>query len=337
MTNQPIGMKDQFRTEIKLKKGEFPEISYQSSVGLIGSCFSDEIGEKFHKFKFKNLSNPFGVTYNPVSMAEQIRRICQKKHFNEADLFRKGQGFNSYELHGSFDREDSSDLIEELALNIDRTYDFLRSASHLFITLGTAWIYELKSDGRLVNNCHKQPSSIFNKRLLSLLEIEEACLSMVNDCHAINKELKVIFTISPVRHLKDGFTENSLGKSLLRVALNRDELRKKASYFPSYEMMNDDLRDYRFYASDMIHPNEIAVNYIWEQLISAQMSEQTVLKMKAIEKIQHALGHKAFNVKSAAHQSFLKETINTCQSIRKSNPEIDLEKEIQELTRRLTE
>jgi len=320
-----------------LKKGDFPEISYNSKILLLGSCFSDEMGKMFDYYKIPCISNPFGVTYNPVSIQHQIRRIIEKDYFIESDLIKKNDLYNSYDLHGSFDRLKKNELQNEVNKVIRLCHDFIKNASHLYVTLGTSWVYENKTNNKIVNNCHKKPANNFTKRILSVDEVYGACSSIIELCTSLNKKLKYIFTISPVRHLKDGFTENSLSKGILRVAIGKIEERNMVFYFPSNEILNDDLRDYRFFGEDLIHPNKTAINYIWNQIAEFQFKENDKILMKKIEKLNTALNHNSFNAESQGNQIFIKETIEFAEKLQDQYQNIDLEIEIVKLKSRLSE
>jgi hypothetical protein len=250
---------------------------------------------------------------------------------------KKNDLYNSYDLHSSFDRLKKIELLDEVNEVIDQSHAFIKESSHLYITLGTSWIYEIKGENKVVNNCHKKPATEFTKRLLSVEEVYAACSSIVELCASLNKELKLIFTISPVRHLKDGFSENSLSKSILRVAIGKLEELDNVSYFPSYEILNDDLRDYRFFKEDLVHPNNTAVNYIWKYIVETQIDEKDKALMNKIEKLNAAMNHKSFNAESQDNQNFIKETIKSAEQLQTQHQQVDFKIEIETLKNRLTE
>lgn len=329
-------MKTVFRTEIKLKKGEFPEISYSSKLFFLGSCFSDRIGGMFEKNKFQVLTNPFGVSYNPVSINTTIQRIIGKNYFTEEDLISKDDLFNSYELHGSFDNESSSQLISAVNTEIDSSHDFLKTASHIYITPGTSWVYRLKENGKIVNNCHKQRAELFTRELLTLEEVSSNLISLISEIKKINPSADILFTISPVRHLKDGFSENNLSKSILRLAIDSVLQENSVYYFPSFEMVIDDLRDYRFYTADMLHPNEEAEKYIWDLIMENQMSEKTNKLVNEVSSFLQDTNHRSFNKNSASNKQFLRNTLEKAKKIQESLPGLNLKFEIQSLESRLS-
>ena len=207
-----------FRTELKLKASN-SIISHEKPIFLIGSCFSDNIGILFAKYKFQVHHNPFGISYNPISIAQQLNRIITQKSFNEFDLFNDNDVYKSFELHSSKAHEDKHQLLIELNQNIQESHNQIKSASHLFITFGTAWVYTLKSSEQIVNNCHKIPASKFEKKILSVDEIVTTYKDFINAIKKVNPEIAIVFTISPVRHMRDGIVDNALSKSILRLSI----------------------------------------------------------------------------------------------------------------------
>ncbi|HAW51736.1 MAG TPA: hypothetical protein DCX54_05315 [Flavobacteriales bacterium] len=324
-----------FRTELKRGKSIYPDFSYNKPLSLIGSCFSTNIAEKLKEYRFAHVSNPFGVTYDPISIANQLDRLIKKDLFEKKDLFQRNGRWNSFELHGSYLSQNADDLIHRVNLDITNCSEILKESSHLFVTLGTAWIYELKETGNVVNNCHKIPSDSFRKRLLTVDEIVPVFRDILDRLMKWNPGLIPVFTISPVRHLKDGFEENSLSKSILRIAIN--ELKENSSiiYFPSYEIVMDDLRDYRFYKDDLLHPNDLAINYIWEKLCDAFLSAETKSQLSEIEAVNKALNHRAFDPMSPEHRDFILKTTDTMRRLEKNIPTISFEKELKQLLDRI--
>jgi hypothetical protein len=321
------------RTILHFESDQFPEIIHGDGVFTIGSCFSENISSRLSTLKFNCHSNPFGVSYNPVSIAKQLDRIAKQTLFEKSDLFKKEDLHNSFELHGSFFRSDEQSLLNEINETIHRSHVFLNKSKIAFVTLGTSWVYREKKTNTIVNNCHKFPSDHFYKELLSLDEIKKSIQDIHSSLKSINKDIQLVFTISPVRHLKDGFSENMRSKSLLKIAIE-ESLTEGILYFPSYEIVMDDLRDYRYYEKDLIHPNEIALDYIFETFSGIFFSENTNRLNKEIRAVVNASAHKAFNSESGAHQKFLKKTINTARKLQNENP-IDFSLEIRELESQL--
>lgn len=325
-----------FRSEIKLEHDQYPMIQLSSKVFLIGSCFSDNVGEKFTASGIQTNSNPLGIAYNPASIAKHLERIVKNDPFTPADLMQKGEFFNSFELHGSFDREKAEQLLEDTNRIISHSHEFLKQASHVFITLGTAWVYLLRENGQIVNNCHKLPSSAFEKQLLSLDHCNLYCQQMIDSIQSMNENAEIIFTISPVRHLKDGFTQNSLSKSTLRLAIEHS-LQNNVTYFPSYEMVMDDLRDYRFYERDLMHPNEIAVDYIWEKLSQSMMTKETIKNMDRIARVKRSLAHRSLNPGSTSEKDFLNKLKKQIRELSEEFPDSDFSGDLEKIERQLTE
>jgi len=327
-------MSDKFRTELNPDKAKYPDFSHNKPLGLIGSCFSTNIAYKLKEYRFPHVSNPFGVSYNPISIADQINRLMHSRLFEKNDLFERNGSWNSFELHGSYLNRSVDKLLTIVNTDLTNSALLLKESSHLFITFGTAWVYELKESGRIVNNCHKIPANKFNRRILKVDEIVSVYLEIIDKLLVWNPTLIPVFTISPVRHLKDGFEENSLSKSILRVATNELVQHTNAAYFPSYEITMDDLRDYRFYKDDLLHPNETAINYIWGKICDAFLSSESRSMLEEIKAANSALNHRAFDPKSEDHRAFINTTIDKLKNLEKSFPALSFDKEIRELLER---
>lgn len=309
-------------TKIPIPKSTFP-IDYNSKVFSIGSCFAENIAEKFDYFKFENLSNPFGILFHPVAIEKFFQRTISEEVFTENDLFFHNERWNSFSVHSSLSHRDSAEMLLQLQQKQSESLSFLKSASHIFITFGTAWVYRKIETDTLVANCHKVPQKEFTKEILSVSEIEISIRQITTLVRAVNPEVKIIFTISPVRHLKDGFVENQQSKARLITAVhNFLKEDNQTGYFPSYEIMMDELRDYRFYTEDMIHPNKVAVNYIWKRFSETFFSSDTFLVMEEIETIQKALQHKPFHPESEQHLKFKKKVTLLIETLHKKIPHI---------------
>ena len=294
-----------FRTNIQLQK-ERNQIDYNSKLLLIGSCFSENIYKKLDYFKFNTFSNPFGILFNPKAIEKLITNAINLNVYTEKDVFQLNERWHCFDAHSDLSATNKDELVRNLNTSITNTNKFINEASHIVITLGTAWVYRFIKTDNYVGNCHKIPQKKFLKELLSVNEILDSLENICTLINEINPQVNIIFTVSPVRHLKDGFTENSLSKSHLLSAIHQIiDKRKQKYYFPSYEIMMDDLRDYRFYNNDMLHPNETAINYIWEQFQNVWINEKSGSLMKEIDTIQKGLAHKPFNPNSEQHQQFL--------------------------------
>lgn len=296
----------QFRTQIPILKSNH-QIDYNSKIVSLGSCFAVNMGDKLDYFKFSNTINPFGILFHPLALEKFIHYALSQKQFTETDIFYNNERWHCFDAHSDLSSPDKEILLNNLNTAITTTHTQLKQASHLVITLGTAWVYTYLESGSMVANCHKVPQKQFSKGLLSIDSIKESLHNLIDSIAAFNPGIHIIFTVSPVRHIKDGFTENLWSKSNLISAL-QDVLNKQesnCSYFPSYEIMMDELRDYRFYAEDMIHPNSIAIDYIWERFTDIWITTDATATMQEADSIQKGLQHRSFNPDSQQHRDFI--------------------------------
>ena len=293
------------QTKIPLKRATKNLIDYQSNVLLLGSCFSENIGNQLNYFKFQSTQNPFGILFHPKAIENLITNTSNKKVYSSDDLIYQNEIWHSFDAHSSLSSASENELLNKLNVAISLTNKKIKEASHIVITLGTSWVYRYIETDTIVANCHKIPQKKFLKELLSVSEISESLARSISLIKSVNSDAALIFTVSPVRHLKDGFIENTQSKSHLIAAIHTLVNEQDVSYFPSYEIMMDELRDYRFYAEDMIHPNKTAINYIWRKFIDTWFSEETKSIMKEIDEIQKGLLHRPFHEDSKLHQQFL--------------------------------
>ena len=304
----------QFRTIIPVVKNDFP-LDYQSRILSLGSCFAENMGEKFEYFKFQSVVNPFGIIFNPVSLEKIIQRSIEKNYFTENDIFQHNGLWHCFEVHSELSNPDKEVFLKILNELIESTYQQIRKSTHFIITVGTAWVYRSLESNKIVANCHKVPQKHFGKELLSAEEVEQSLKQIISSIVSLNPHARFIFTVSPVRHSKDGFVENNVSKSHLITAVYKlvSEI-SSSSYFPSYEIMMDELRDYRFYAEDMLHPNSIAIDYIWKRFSENYINPNEFAVMEKVSEIQKAMGHRPFNPDSESHRKFLEnlsQKINT--------------------------
>lgn len=311
-----------FRTELSIPAFE-AKISHQSKVVLLGSCFSENMSQRFEYFKFDVHSNPFGTIFNSFSLLNLIKRTIQKNYFTIDEVIFHHDIYQNVEVHSSMSQLSAQELLQKLNQTIDSFYEQLRLGSHLFITLGTSWVYQELASGNIVANCHKIPQNKFEKKLISTLENYDYLDQMVQILTEFNPKLAIIFTVSPVRHLKDGMIENQVSKSNLISAVYQIlQKNKEINYFPSYELVMDDLRDYRFFTADLLHPNELAIQYIWEKLTQSFCSENTIKLMKEIDVIQKSLSHKPFNPDTESHRKFEQNLQLKIQQVKNKIPQI---------------
>lgn len=283
-----------FRTEL-LSKSVEKKLDYSSKALFVGSCFSNNIGDLLKDRKFNVLINPFGTVYNPVSICLQLENSINNHKVFSNELVDVDNLFCHHDYHSLFNNVDMDSVVSKINAVIQSSHEYIQNVDLIFITLGTSWVYELKDSDKTVANCHKRPSSIFNKRLLTLDQIKESLEKIYNLLISFNPAVKIVYTLSPVRHIKDGIEESALSKALLKVAIHDQVTNNACLYFPAYEYMMDDLRDYRFYEEDLIHPNTVAIKYIWKKFTETYFSESTLHKVKEVEKIITFLNHRPVN------------------------------------------
>lgn len=309
------------------------KISHKHKLFLIGSCFTENIGTKLKQLKFSVLENPNGILFNPVSIAKSVASYIDNKQYSASDLFYLNESWNSWEHHSRFSHPDQNVCLQNINDSQQQAHEFIKTADWILITVGSAFVYEL-TEGKTplslngnsseVANCHKVPTDKFNKRLLSIYDVTLALNKMLEEIFSFNPSIKVIFTISPVRHLRDGFIENNRSKSTLIQAIHQlIDQDQRIFYFPAYELVIDDLRDYRFYAEDMVHPNYAATNYVWEKFISTCVDEPSQQLMKEINIINAAMNHKPFNPSSSAHKKFLRVHFEKLLKLKTELPYLD--------------
>jgi hypothetical protein len=310
-----------FRTEIEitpLAEG----IEHSAKIFALGSCFAENISERLKRAKFSVTTNPFGVLFNPFSIANAIERFDNAKSFAVCDIREGREEFFSFDAHSLLNGKTHTEAFGNLNRAVAQGAKSLAEADWVILTFGTAWVYE--KEGKVVANCHKQPAAEFERRRLSVAEIVERYDKLFD---GVLRDKKVILTVSPVRHIGDGLSQNSVSKATLRLAV--EELVAKyenAHYFPSYEILIDDLRDYRYYADDLAHPSKMAVDYVWERFCEAVLSPKAQEQLPKIEQIVAAAEHRPFNPEGEAHKTFCQKMLAKVGAM----PEIDfsLEKEL---------
>jgi hypothetical protein len=307
----------------------FPfKISYTDKVLLVGSCFSEEIGNKMTELKFDVLQNPNGILYDPISITDALFAYIENKPFTEENLFELNGLWHSWKHHSVFSGQNKKEVLDKINTSITDAHKFLKEAKILIITFGTAFNYQLKEGFKNVANCHKAPGNLFIKTLLPIEQIKADLSSAITALETLNPELKIIFTISPVKHVKDGVVENNRSKArLLEAAHLICDEKEHVFYFPAYEWVNDVLRDYRFYKNDLVHPNETAIDFVFEKFSHSFFDDVTKKAMKEMEKIISAMKHKPFNKESEAHQKFISSQIQNIREIENAYPFINLSKE----------
>lgn len=321
-----------FRSEL-IPDPSAVKINLKDPILTAGSCFSDAIGMKLLESKFNVLANPFGVSYNPHSIHKVLRYALHNQSVPENTFAESQELFVNYDFHSSFSALKKSEVESKIRETISASHSFLKEAKWIFITYGTAWVYERKDTGDIVSNCHKLPATGFTKSLLSQKKVLESFDEFYRNLKTVNPTCNLILTVSPVRHIKDTLALNSVSKSVLRLACQSiSETYSDAWYFPSYEIMLDDLRDYRFYKADMIHPSAEAEEYIWHKFSACYFDDVTREFLKQWSPIYTSLQHKPFLVESSAHQTFLTKTITKLEELSKT---VNVDKEIASLKSQL--
>ena len=316
-----------FRTELNIPKSPTP-IEHSEKILTIGSCFAENIAGYFRELKFNVTANPFGVLYNPVSILNSFRILKEGRKFNDDDLVYEQGEWHSFYHHSDFSYHDKNLCLSTINTKIAEVSGKLKSIDRVIITYGTSFVYEHKEKEIIVSNCHKIPAKEFSKYKLELDEVIENAEESVKLLTEINPNIQILFTVSPVRHWQDGAVDNQISKSCLILAVA--EVVKKnenCEYFPSYEIMMDDLRDYRFYESDLLHPNRMATDYIWELFSSSKLSESCNLLMAEISKITKAAKHRIRNPHSDTTRKFAELNLDVIERLQLSNKHLNLDSE----------
>lgn len=328
----------EFLTHITIPKTSFT-CSYKEQVVLLGSCFAENIGRKLRGNKFLVDMNPFGVLYNPASIAQAIRMLLQPERFTGNDLLRHEGVYHSFAHHSQFSSSSETECLDGINDRLFSSAEYLRKAERMIITVGTAYVYRLKSTGEIVSNCHKLPEKMFSRSMLSMQDIVSEWKPLLLSLWEQNPDLKILFTVSPIRHWKDGAHGNQLSKATLLLAIEQVEkaFPERVFYFPAYELMMDELRDYRFYADDMLHPSPQAVEYIWQRFSENILTKEAQEILKEWGEIQKALNHKPFQPNGEAYKQFISQTLLKMERINEKIPSFDITKEIQTIkTKQLT-
>lgn len=318
-----------FRTQVELPEKQV-EILHSERIMLFGSCFAENIGNLLVENKFRCDVNPFGILYNPLSIAKALKQLMDGKVYGLDDLFVSNGEWHSWMHHSSFSASTPEKCLEQINERLKRASDALPTTDWMVITWGTAYVYLHNELKEVVGNCHKQPDRMFSRLKLNVGTLVEECRNILSRLKEINPKMKFLFTVSPIRHAKDGMHGNQLSKSTLLLAI--DQLCEKFSYchyFPSYEILMDELRDYRFYADDMFHPSPMAVDYIWECFCQTYFSKDTLQIMKEWTEIQKALQHKPFRPQSEGYRQFLSQIMLRIERMKQKFPYIDAQNEIE--------
>jgi len=321
------------QTKVSIPSPGF-EINHTDALFLIGSCFADSVGLRLDRSKFDTTINPFGVLYNPASIVQDINLLLEKENFGESELNFYNEFWLSFNHHTSFSAASKEECLEGINSAFIRSKQAFRHASYIVITLGTAWAYRSVKTGQIVANCHKMPAREFTREYLSPLKIVDLLSPMLSNIKKANNKVKFIFTVSPIRHWKDGAIENARSKAALLLAIK--ELENSFAdlyYFPVYEIFMDELRDYRYYASDMLHPSDFAVDYIWEIFQRTFFSNQTILLVEEINKIIKSFEHRPLNTSAESFKIFTENLKKRAAQFSEKYSHISFEKEIEKLNK----
>ncbi len=320
----------EFRTKVELPVGE-AEIHHQDKMMLLGSCFAENIGRRLVENKFQCDVNPFGILYNPYSIIEALDEMMEGREYTREDLFEAGGMWHSWMHHGSFSAPTAEECLANINARLKKAHEWLRQADWLLITWGTAYYYELKETGKVVANCHKQPERMFDRRLADAGSIGFDFNELMERLGVFNPNLKVLFTISPIRPAKDGMHGNQLSKATLLLGLEgvMNSATLRSHYFPAYEIVMDELRDYRFYADDMLHPSAVAQEYIWECFAECYFPPETRRTMKEWDEVRRALEHRPFDASGEAYRKFLTQIVLKIERMKEKLPYIAAENELE--------
>lgn len=326
----------QLNTQVSLPKPPFT-LTYTDNMLLLGSCFAESIGQKLSDYKFSVDVNPFGPLYNLYSIHAALKILQKQKVYTAQDLVAYEGLYHSMDHHSRFSAPTAQECLSAIHARIKKSYGRLKETQVVIITLGTSYVYLQKDSGKIVANCHKLPDKLFERKVLSVEEQTIMGEQLVSLLTKINPNIRIIFTVSPIRHWKDGAHANQLSKAALLLAIDKiiQKDAHRITYFPAYEIMMDELRDYRFYADDMVHPSQLAVNYIWERFCESFVAYETLSAMKEWENIHKALQHKPFNPQSEAYRKFIIQTLLKMEHITDKFPSFDIQNEIQQLKSKL--
>ena len=319
-----------FRTEIEITSLGV-KIGYENRVLALGSCFAAHIARKLAGAKFRVAENPSGILFNPLSIAAAIRCYADPAPVTRGELGFDGEVWHHFGFHGDFSAPTADEALQKMNAARQAGADALRTADRIVLTFGTAWVYKLKSSGKDVSNCHRLPEKMFDRQLLTVGEIVAEWKSLLLSLWKQNPELKILFTVSPIRHWKDGAHGNQLSKATLLLAIDalQKEFPEHTAYFPAYEIMMDELREYRFYADDMLHPSTTAIEYIWERFTGSMLSPDSLSILKEWKDIQKAINHKPFQPESEAYKRFISQTLLKMERLNEKFPYFDMTNEVE--------
>lgn len=292
---------------------------------LVGSCFAENIGSLLYHYRLNVLQNPNGILYNPVSIAQTLQRALEGRLYQAEELFYYNDVWASWQHHGRFSNPDKNSCLEGIRVQQQAAQRFLQSGHWLIVTFGSAFAYRLKSNGTLVANCHKYPNKEFDKELLSTAEIIAEWRKLIEALQAANPQLNILLTVSPVRYVRDGLVENNRSKArLIEAAHSLCESHGNVHYFPAYELVMDDLRDYRFFEADMVHPNNQAIEYVWDAFVKAAFDNEAQLIYPQVKQLLADAAHRPFHTNTAQYQKFAAVRTAKLQAFKQQYPFVNM-------------
>lgn len=310
-------------------KSPSEKITYSDKIFLIGSCFTEHIGRRLEEFKFAVLQNPNGILFDPVSVSKSLSSYVGNKRYKQADLFYLNELWQSWNHHSMFSGMDAEEVVSHINNSQSIAFNHLQKSTWLMITLGSSFSYRLRENQQPVANCHRAPGQWFIKHLLSSEEIIQSLADSIEKLRVFNPELKIIFTVSPVRHIRDGVVENNRSKARLIEAVHfLVEKYNNTYYFPAYEMVIDVLRDYRFYDIDLVHPNYAATEFVFDKFEQSFIDENSKVFMEEIKKINNGYKHKPFQPNTDSHKLFLQNSLKNVKNLQEKLPYLNFSKEI---------
>ncbi|HGY54775.1 MAG TPA: GSCFA domain protein [Caldithrix abyssi] len=320
--------KIRFRTEIPLPEYPF-RLEHSYKFVTLGSCFATNIADRLRSYRFSVLDNPFGVLYNPASILQSLQLLQSNQQVTKEDLIYYDEEWHSFDHHSDFSRSNAEECLQAVNSGLDKSRIYFKDAEVLMITYGTAYVYKHIRRGRIVSNCHRVPAAEFEHFRLDFADIVEMIRDSIRIARNLNPAVKIIFSISPVRYLKEGFAENQLSKALLILAVYKAiEREEHCVYFPAYEIMMDDLRDYRFYEGNLTHPNTMAIDYIWHIFSRSLLSEDCLNMMEQVKQVVQAYSHKPRNLQSKKYHQFIRKSLQFAESLKKQYTYLNLDHEI---------
>lgn len=306
------------------------KITYEQQLLFTGSCFAEHTGEKLQRLKFNVTVNPSGILYNPFSIAAALESYMQNAGLPESALFFDGNCWSSWQHHSRFSHPDKAVCLDTINASLSDAHAVLKNAEWLFITFGSAFVYRHRAENKIVANCHKLPQKEFEKSLCSAAAIVEEYSALIKQLKDFNSRLKIVLTVSPVRYMRDGVVENTLSKAMLIQAVH--ELAGQHAhvfYFPAYELVTDDLRDYRFYQADLVHPNGQAIAYVFEKLAACSFADETKELLEKVRGIIAAKEHRPLHADTAAYARFRETYLQRVKTMQQEHPYLDLAEELE--------